>query len=440
MKNINVHKYTALKSEDIENLCKRAESDLSEYNDVVDVIIKNVRKNKDKALEEYSLSLDKVELGLKTFKVSDKEFSEAFDFLEPDFKETLKFCSENVKKFHEKQMPKKEWMIEMHSGVYAGEKIEPIETVALYVPRGKGSFPSVAMMTSIPAVVAGVKKPIIFTPPEVDGSIDSATLVAAAIAGVENVYKIGGAQAVAAAAFGTESIPKCMKIVGPGSPWVASAKNKLSNLIDTGTPAGPSEAIVFADNTANGKLAGLDLLIEAEHGPDSSAYLITNSEDVAKDAVSFIPHCLEKMSEERVDYATKVLCGPRGGIIVVDNLDQATDFINLYAPEHLQIHSSDPDKYLSKIKNAGEIMLGDYAPMSIANFALGPNNVIPTNAWSRTKSPLGVHDFLKSTSIGKIDKNGYETLSPYANKFAKYEGFDAHANAVSSLRIDAMKK
>jgi histidinol dehydrogenase len=146
------------------------------------------------------------------------------------------------------------------------------------------------------------------------------------------------------------------------------------------------------------------------------------------------------MSKERIDYATKVLCGPRGGIIVVDDFDQAINFINLYAPEHLQIHSSKPDKYLSKIKNAGEIMLGEYAPMSIANFALGPNNVIPTNSWSRTKSPLGVHDFLKSTSIGKIDKNGYEKLAPFANKFAKYEGFDAHANAVSSLRIDAMKK
>ena len=440
MKNINVYKYTTLKSEDIENLCKRAESDLSEYNKVVDGIIENVRKNKDKALREYSLSLDKVERSLNTFKVSDEEFDKAYNILEPDFKETLKFCSENVKKFHKKQMPKKEWMIEMHKGVYAGEKIEPIETVALYVPRGKGSFPSVAMMTSIPAVVAGVKKPIIFTPPEIDGSIDSATLVVASFAGVENVYKIGGAQAVAAAAYGTESIPKCMKIVGPGSPWVAAAKNKLSNIIDTGTPAGPSEAIVLADKTANGKLACLDLLIEAEHGPDSSAYLITNSEDVANEAISFMPHCLEKMSEERIRYASKVLCGPRGGIIVVDYFDQAIDFINLYAPEHLQIHSSEPDKYLSKIKNAGEIMLGEYAPMSIANFALGPNNVIPTNAWSRTKSPLGVHDFLKSTSIGKIDKTGYETLAPYANKFAKYEGFDAHANAVSSLRIDAMKK
>ena len=440
MHNINVYKYTTLKSVDIENLCKRAESDLSEYNKVVDGIIENVRENKDYALKEYSLLLDKVELGLETFKVSDEEFSKAFNIIETDFKETLKFCSENVKRFHEKQMPKKEWMVEMHPGVYAGEKTEPIETVAFYVPRGKGSFPSVAMMTSIPAVVAGVKKPIIFTPPEIDGSIDSATLVVASFAGVENVYKIGGAQAVAAAAYGTESIPKCMKIVGPGSPWVAAAKNKLSNIIDTGTPAGPSEAIVLADKTANGKLACLDLLIEAEHGPDSSAYLITNSEDVANEAISFMPHCLEKMSEERIRYASKVLCGPRGGIIVVDYFDQAIDFINLYAPEHLQIHSSEPDKYLSKIKNAGEIMLGEYAPMSIANFALGPNNVIPTNSWSRTKSPLGVHDFLKSTSIGKINKVGYEKLAPHAKKFSKYEGFDAHANAVSSLRIDAMKK
>ena len=440
MININIFKYSNLSKDKVDSLCKRAESDLSEYYEIVENIIDNVKINKNDALVEYSLTLDKVDKPIENFKVTESEISLAHDLIDQDMKNTLEFCSNNVKKFHKEQMPKMEWMIEMYPGVYAGEKIEPIDTVALYVPRGKGSFPSVAMMTSIPAVVAGVRKPVIFTPPEVDGSIDCATLVAASIAGIRDVYKIGGAQAVAAAAFGTETIPKCMKIVGPGSPWVAAAKNKLSNFIDTGTPAGPSEAIVLADKTSNGKVAGLDLLIEAEHGPDSSTFLITDSETVANEAISFIPNCLEKMSNERIEYATKVLCGPRGGIIIVDNISEAIDFINLYAPEHLQVHSTEPEKYLNKIQNAGEIMLGEFAPMSIANFTLGPNNVIPTSSWSKTKSPLGVHDFLKSSSIGKINQIGYNKLAPFAKKFAEYEGFDAHANAVSNLRVEAMKK
>ena len=440
MENINIYKYSRLSQSEILNLCKRAESNLSDYFEIVDQIIKNVEENKENALIEYSKKLDNVKSGLREFKVSEEEFSRAHDLIDEGMKEALIFCSANVKKFHEAQMPKKEWMIEMHPGVLAGEKNLPIESVALYVPRGKGSFPSVAMMTSIPAVIAGVNTPVIFTPPEEDGTVDCATLVAAEIAGVKNVFKIGGAQAVAAAAFGTDTVPKCLKIVGPGSPWVAAAKSRLSHVIDTGTPAGPSEAIVFADQSANGKLVALDLLIESEHGSDSSVYLISNSITVIQEAKDFIPQCFQNMTQERVKYATDVLCGRRGGIIQVDNTDQALDFINLYAPEHLQIHSKNPDQYLDNIKNAGEIMLGEFSPMSIANFSLGPNNVIPTNAWAKTKSPLSVHDFIKSTSIGKIDNKGFSKLSPYAKKFAEHEGFDAHANAVSQMRLDVLKK
>jgi len=439
MRKINLFEYKKLKDTEINDLCRRAESDLSDYYPKVDNIIQNVKQNGDVALKKYSFELDKAFKELNDFKVSRKEFLAAFNTIETDMKEVLEFCSSNVKKFHEAQMPKKKWMIEIHPGVFAGEKVEPIEIVAMYVPRGKGSFPSVAMMTSIPAIVAGVKTPIIFTPPEVDGSVDCATLVAASIAGVKDVYKIGGAQAVAAAAFGTQTIPKCLKIVGPGSPWVAAAKNRLSDFIDTGTPAGPSEAIVLADETAKGKVAALDLLIEAEHGSDSSAYLITNSTKVVEDALSFIPICWKQMSKERVEYSSDVLSGPRGGIILVEEFSQAIDFTNKYAPEHLQIHSMNAENYVEKITNAGEILFGDFSPLSIANFSLGPNNVIPTNAASKTKSPLGVHDFLKSTSIGQINEKGYNKLAPFVYKFAKYEGFDAHANAVSELRIKAMK-
>ena len=438
-KKINYIKFNELNKEDRKKLLFRTESDLGYYFKKALPIIKKVKDEKDQALFKLCKDLDGLKIELKSLKVSEYEIKEAFDLIEPEMKNVIEFCSENVKKFHEKQMPKKKWFIEMHEGVMAGEIINPIESVAIYVPMGKGAFPSVAMMASIPAVIAGVKYPIILTPPKENGKIDSATLVAASIAGVSNIFKCGGVQAIAAAAYGTQSIPKCLKVVGPGSPWISAAKTLLSGEIDTGSPAGPSEAIILADESANGKIAALDLLIEAEHGSDSSAFLITNSEKVALDALNEIPNLWKKMSANRVLCSSDVLSGPSGGIILMNDIKDAIEFTNEYAPEHLQILSDNPDIYLDEIKNAGEILLGEYSPLSIANFSLGPNNVIPTNGASKTRSPLSVHDFLKSTSIGKINKKGYKKLAPYTNLFAKYEGFDAHANAVSDLRIKAIK-
>ena len=360
-KKINYFLYEELNFNHRKSLFKRSESNMDDYLLKAKDIIREVKDSGDVALHRFSMEFDNVQNKIKSLKVTKNEFKTAFDLIDPEIKNVITFCSDNVSRFHKAQMPKKQWMIEMHPGVFAGEKIEPIESVAMYVPKGKGSFPSVAMMTSIPAIVAGVKNPIILTPPETNGSVDSATLVAASIAGVENVFKVGGAQAVAAAALGTETIPKCLKIVGPGSPWVAAAKILLSNEIDTGTPAGPSEAIILADKTANGKVAALDLLIEAEHGADSSAYLVTDSKEVAIEALNAIPNYWNHMSSERVSYSSAVLSGPRGGILLVKNISEAIDFINEYAPEHLQILSKNPDSYLSKIKNAGEILLGFFS-------------------------------------------------------------------------------
>jgi len=287
--------------------------------------------------------------------------------------------------------------------------------------------------------VAGVRQPMIITPPGPDGKIDAATLVAARIAGVESVYKCGGAQAVAAVAYGTSTVPRCRKLVGPGSPWVVAAKRVLIDRLDPGPPAGPSESIIMADETANGRVVALDLLNESEHGPDSSAYLVTNSEAVAKTAIAAIPQYWAQMGEQRVDFSSTVLCGKRGGIIITDTIEQAIQFVNDYAPEHLQVHSKEPHDYLGAIRNAGEILLGEHTPICIGNYTLGPNAVLPTNATAYTRSALGVHDYLKVVSIGYATEKGYARLAPHAYDMAVYEGFDAHANAVSKLRTEAFK-
>jgi histidinol dehydrogenase len=290
------------------------------------------------------------------------------------------------------------------------------------------------MMTTIPAVIAGVPEIAVLTPPTPDGGIDAASLVAARIAGVERVYKCGGAVAVAAAAFGTATIPRCVKIVGPGSPWVVAAKKLLADRIDTGLPAGPSESIVLADSTANGRIAALDLLIEAEHGPDSSAFLVTDSRAVAEAARAAIPQYWEHMGAERVGYTKAVLGGPRGGIVLAADMEQAIAFANDYAPEHLEVLSDEPLHYLGQLKHAGEILLGENSVITLGNYLIGPNCVLPTGGHARSWSPLSVHDFMKRTSIAHVTRAGYRALAPYAHTLATYEGFDAHANAISALR------
>ncbi|HEY4162182.1 MAG TPA: histidinol dehydrogenase, partial [Dongiaceae bacterium] len=306
-------------------------------------------------------------------------------------------------------------------------------------PRGKGAFPSVVMMTTIPAIVAGVPEVCIVTPPGPDGKIDDATLVAARLAGVQRVYKCGGAQAVAAVAYGTETVKKCAKIVGPGSPWVVAAKALLSDIIDPGVPAGPSESIILCDETADGRLAALDLLVESEHGSDSSAYLVTHSEKVANDAMAAIPGFWEKMGEQRVNFSSAVLGGKNGGIVLASSWDEAIAFVNDFAPEHLEILSTEPFTHLGRILNAGEILLGNHTPVTLGNFVLGPNAVLPTNGAAKTASPLSVFDFMKRSSVGYVTAAGYPPLAAKARVLATYEGFDAHANAVSEIRDGLLK-
>jgi histidinol dehydrogenase len=416
------------------NLLKRTESNLGPFLEKVKPIIEAVRDEGDAALSRFARLFDNAPVAANAIAATPEDFDSAQRELEPDVRDAIAFAAANIRKFHEQQKPEESWSTEIRPGLHAGDRSTPIPSVACYIPRGKGSFPSSVLMICIPASVAGVEDICIVTPPGPDGHIDAASLVAARAAGVSKVYKAGGAQAIAAVAYGTKTISRYAKVVGPGSPWVVAAKRLLSDLIDTGTPAGPSEAIIFADGTTDGRLAALDLLIEAEHGEDSSAFIVTTSKDVADAALAAIPAYWHQMSAARVNFTKAVLASSRGGILLAKDVSEAMAFINDYAPEHLQVLSKEPRNYLPLIRHAGEILLGEHTPSTLGNFVLGPSHVLPTGGWAKTFSALSVHDFMKRTSVVEVTAQAYLELAKHAGVIAKYEGFDAHANAVSELR------
>jgi histidinol dehydrogenase len=420
-------------------LLQRSETDLASYLERARPIIEAVKQEGDRALVRFGQELDKAHITADTLEVREEEFDTAFHQLDRAVIEAIEYAVGNIRTFHEEQRPEAMWFKEIRPGAFAGDRWTPLRSVALYVPRGKGAFPSVTMMTAIPAVVAGVKDIVICTPPTPDGGVDAATLVAARLAGVSTVYKCGGAQAVAAVAYGTETVRPAVKIVGPGSPWVVAAKRLLSDVIDVGLPAGPSEAIVFADETVDGRLAAMDVLIEAEHGPDSSAFLVTHSRVVVEAALSALPDLWGRMTPQRVEFSRAVLSGEQGGIVLTRSLEDSYHFINAYAPEHLEVLSTDPFRHLESITEAAEILMGPHTPITLANFVLGPNAVLPTSRWARTCGPLSVTDFLKRSSIGYVTSAGYPELAGHARTLARYEGFSSHENAVSELRAHILE-
>ncbi|MAH62962.1 MAG: histidinol dehydrogenase [SAR324 cluster bacterium] len=435
MSTVSFHETSKLKAKDYKALLKRSEADLSNFLEKVQPIIEAVRAEGDEALVRFGQQLDgSTPLSKEALKVSEAEFAVAFEEVEEAVIEAIRYGITNIRIFHEEQKPETMWMKEIRPGAYAGDRLTPIRSVAIYVPRGKGAFPSVTMMTTVPGMVAEVPKLAVFTPPLPNGSVDAATLVAASIAGVDTVYKCGGAQAVAAAAFGTETVERALKIVGPGSPWVVAAKRLLSDIIDPGLPAGPSEAIIFADDSVHGGLAALDLLIEAEHGPDSSAYLVTHSRRVAEEAMAALPDHWAKMTAQREEFSKIVLTGPYGGILLTSSVEESYQFINDYAPEHLELLSTEPFTHLGHITEAAEILMGPHTPVCIGNFSLGPNAVLPTSQGAQTYGPLSVHDFMKRSSVGYVTPPAYPELAKRARVLARYEGFSSHENAVSPIR------
>lgn len=434
MSNVSFYEYAKLNAEQKAALLRRSETDISGFIEKVQPIIEAVKNEGDAAVARFGRELDKSVITEKDIKVTQEEFDAAFKLVDAEVIKSIEFGVDNIRRFHEEQKPEPMWLKEIRPGAFAGDRFTPLSSVALYVPRGKGSFPSVTMMTSVPAVVAGVPDVAIVTPPGPDGTVDAATLVAARIAGVETVYKVGGAQAVAAVAYGTETIKQAVKIVGPGSPWVVAAKRLLAGVIDTGLPAGPSEGMIFADDTVHGGLAALDLLIEAEHGPDSSAYLVTHSRRVAEEALAALPEHWGRMIEQRVEFSKTVLTGKNGGIVLTSSVEESYEFVNAYAPEHLEILSEDPFSHLGHITDAAEILMGPYTPVSIANFGLGPNAVLPTSRWARSFGPLSVMDFVKRSSVGYVTKNAYPEFAHHAFTLGTYEGFSSHVHAVSPVR------
>lgn len=416
-----------------QQLLQRTESDLSVYHERVKPIIEAVKSDGDAALVKFAKDFDHADITPAQIKATDADFAKARASLDAEVIEAIEYAVDNIRRYHKAQMPEEMWLKEIQPGVLVGEKWLPIPSIALYVPRGKGAFPSMVMMSAIPAVVAGVRTIGILTPPGAEG-FDAATLVAAEASGVKDVYLAGGAQGVAAAAYGTETVPKFAKIEGPGSPYVVAAKQLLGHVIDPGIPAGPSESMVLADASANPEIVALDLLIEAEHGDDSSTYLVTDSRALREQVIAALPAHWATLSPQRQGFVEAVLTGKQGGLVLADSWAQAITFVNDYAPEHLQVLSQSPWADMGQIHNAGEILLGEHTPSVLANYLLGPNAILPTGGWAKTKSALSVFDFLKRSSIGHVADKGYDGVAKHTEILARYEGFDAHANAVSATR------
>lgn len=408
---------------------KRSGADIDMAMGVVQPIIAEVKRRGDDALREYARKFEKAEIN--NIKASAEEFDRAESSLDENLKSAIKHCAGNVRKFHEEQMRRVEepWMVEIEPGVFAGEKVTAIDSVGLYVPRGKGAFPSAMYMLAIPAVIAGVKNIAVVTPPTPDGSADDASLYTARLCGVENVYKVGGAQAIAALAYGTETVPKVRKVLGPGSTYVAAAKRALSDIIDPGMPAGPSESIILADETADPDNTCLDILNEAEHGNDSAALLITHDEHLANFVQQNLPRVIAQLPEPHRSICDKVM-GDYGGIILTENLEESLALANEYAPEHLHLKVKNAEETAAKIFHAGEILIGEHTPSSLGNYGIGVNHVLPTGGWAHTYSCTSVWDFLKRTSLAKVTPDGLAALTPSVTTLTDYEGFPAHGDVL----------
>ena len=427
---IAIRKWVDLAEDERRRILKRSEDDIDSVYAATKQIMDDVRAQGDKALIRYTSHFDSADISNMPLLVTETEYEAARMALSPEIVESISLAVENVMRFHRAQKPEGIHFIETTDGIFAGERATPIPSVGLYVPRGKGSFPSMLYMMAVPARIAGVPRICVCTPPNKDGSVDPACLYAARLCGVHEVYRVGGAQAVAALAYGTETIAGVDKLCGPGSPYVSAAQRLARDSVTVGLPAGPSEAVILADETADPWRLALDLLIEAEHGPDSSALLVTHSREVAEKAAVTITRLVTELPEPRRGFVEAVLSG-YGGIILSSNLGESIAIVNQYAPEHLQIRTRDPWEMLSQIEHAGEILLGENTPFSLANYAAGPNAVLPTGGKARTWSSVSVRDFVKYSSVIYATKKGLDTLGGAAARLADYEGFPSHERAIT---------
>ncbi len=402
----------------------------SSVESAVSRIIENVKQRGDDALREYSLTFDKVQLG--ALEVSRQDIEEALALTDPDFIRILKLAADNIRHFHEKQL-KNSFIINDQPGVVMGQKVLPIENVGLYVPGGRAAYPSTVLMDSIPAKIAGCRQLIMVTPPQKNGKVDPAILAAASIAGVDRVFRIGGAQAIAALAYGTESVPKVDKIVGPGNAYVAEAKKQVFGYVAIDMIAGPSEVLVVSDGGSDPAHVAADMLAQAEHDPMATAVLVTDSMALAKAVAGRIEEQLKTLERETIARAS---IEDRGKIIVVEDLSKAIDIANEIAPEHLELSVENPFDYLDSIRHAGSIFLGRNTPEALGDYMAGPNHTLPTLGTARFSSPLSVDDFVKKTQYTYFTKDALGNLYRDVAVFARKEGLTAHARS-AEIRFEA---
>lgn len=409
-----------------ESLASRSQMEHGDVLRRVEDIVNNVRQNKDMAVLEYTAMFDKVELSSESLKVSEDEIKEAYSKVDSRLVEVIKKSRDSIKSFHEKQK-EKSWFVSEEDGVILGQMYTPLEIVGVYVPGGTAAYPSSVLMNIMPAKVAGVKKIVMTTPPGKEGKVNPAILVAANEAGADEIYKVGGAQAIAALAFGTETIPKVDKIVGPGNIYVAMAKRTVYGYCDIDMIAGPSEIMVVADETANPRFVAADLLSQAEHDVLASSILVTTSERVVKEVEKELEIQLEAL--DRKEIARKSI-EDYGAIVIVESIKDAAEVVNRIAPEHLELCIEEPFGALGSIRNAGAIFLGSYSSEPLGDYFAGPNHVLPTSGTARFFSPLNLSDFMKKSSIISYSKEALRKVKDDVILFAESEGLGAHANAI----------
>ena len=409
----------------LQNLLKRSPNNYGEFEGRVNAIIEEVRNNRDQAVFNYTKQFDGADINAGNILVTEEEIAEAYEQVDTTLLAVIRKSLVNIKKYHEKQVQNSWFTTE--DGIILGQKVTALATVGVYVPGGKAVYPSSVLMNVLPAKVAGVDRIVMCTPPGKDGNVYPSTLVAAKEAGVDEIYKVGGAQAIAAMAFGTESVPKVDKIVGPGNIYVALAKKAVFGYVSIDSIAGPSEILVLADETANPRYVAADLLSQAEHDEMASAILITTSQKLAEEVSAEIDQFVAELSRKEIIQKS---LDNYGYILVADNMEEAIDTVNAIASEHMEIVTADPFHVMTKIRNAGAIFIGEYSSEPLGDYFAGPNHVLPTNGTAKFFSALSVDDFIKKSSIISYSREALEKVHKDIEQFAECEKLTAHANSI----------
>lgn len=410
----------------LENLLKRSPNSYGEFEGRVNEIIENVRANRDAAIFDYTKRFDGADINAENILVTEDEIKEAYEKVDEKLLTVIRKALVNIRKYHEKQR-QYSWFDSEESGIILGQKVTALEKVGVYVPGGKAVYPSSVLMNIVPAKVAGVKTIVMTTPPGKDGKVNPATLVAAKEAGVDAIYKVGGAQAIAALAFGTESVPKVDKIVGPGNIYVALAKKAVFGFVSIDSIAGPSEIMVLADETANPRFVAADILSQAEHDEMASAILVTTSRDLAEQVSKEVEGFVAQLSRKEIIQKS---LDNYGYILVAESMDEAIATVNEIASEHLELVTKNPFETMTKIRNAGAIFVGEYSSEPLGDYFAGPNHVLPTNGTAKFFSPLSVDDFIKKSSIISYSREALEPIYKDIVQFAECEQLTAHANSI----------